>query len=148
VSAARTNGRTTSFFTTPQLYRMLRRMTTWAMVAIALAAAAPAKRSKAKKADPAAAATDAAIKSALDAEQAHIADCVVADSPQGAWSVTVKATVKINGAGQVMAADIKVEPVRPDTTRACIDKVLRAVTYPKSPAPMISISREWAFAMK
>jgi len=119
------------------------------LLLVALAAAAPAK--KAKKATPAAnAAADAAIKKALDGEQQHIADCVVAEAPQGAWSLTVKAAVSINSAGQVMGTKISFEPAAggSEKVRACVDKVLRAVSYPKSAAPLIDISREWAFAMK
>src|SRR5262245_54714448 len=118
---------------------MLQRVSAAFFIAMALAASGPVK--KQKKADPTTAVTDAAIKQAREAVQQRIADCVVEGAPQGAWAATVKATVKINSDGQVMSADIKVEPERPDRTRACIDQVLRAVKYPKNPAPLISISR-------
>ncbi len=117
------------------------------MLALALAAPAAGKK-KSARAPANTAALDAAIKQALDGGQQHIADCVVAEAPQGAWAVTVKATVKINSAGQVMSADVSFEPAKPETTRACIEKVLRGIAYPKSAAPLTSISREWSFAMK
>lgn len=119
----------------------------WLMLALALAAPAGGKK-KTAKAPASTAAADAAIKQALDAEQQHIADCVVADAPQGAWAVTVKATVKVSSAGQVLSADVSFEPAKAETTRACIEKVLRGIAYPKSPAPLTSITREWSFAMK
>lgn len=120
----------------------------WALVAVAMLGAAPAKKKAVRKADPAAAATDAAIKRALDDQQQKIADCVVADAPPGTWAKTVKATVKINSAGQVLAADVTLEPEGPVSTKECVEKVLRAVAYPRSAGPLISISRDWSFAMK
>ncbi len=115
---------------------------TWALVALAVLAAPGAK----KKASTAAA--DAAIKAALDAEQPKISECVVAGAPAGAWTKTVKATVKINSTGQVLSAEVKLEPDGPPSTRECIEKVLRAIAYPKSSGPLTSISHEWSFAMK
>ncbi|MBL8954471.1 MAG: hypothetical protein JNK82_27075 [Myxococcaceae bacterium] len=122
---------------------MLHRMA-WVLVALAVLAAPGAK----KKTPSSSAATDAAIKAALDAEQQKVADCVVSNAPPGAWSKTVTATVKINASGQVLSAEVKVEPDAPPATRECIEKVLRAIAYPKSPGPLTRISREWSFAMK
>ena len=121
-----------------------------AMLALLLAGEAGAAGAVTKKKKKAAetAAVDAAIKKALDAEQQHIADCVLEGAPPGAWAVTVRATVKVTSAGQVMSADVSFDPAKPESTRACVEKVLRGIAYPTSPAPLISISREWAFAMK
>lgn len=120
----------------------------WLFIALALVGPAAAKKKKVAAPPPDHVAADAAIKKALDAEQQNIADCVVADAPPGAWEVTVKATVKVNSAAQVMSADVSFAPSKPETTRACVEKVLRAIAYPKTAAPLISISREWSFAMK
>ena len=120
----------------------------WLFIALALVGPAAAKKKKPAPPQPDNAAADAAIRKALDAEQQAIADCVVADAPAGAWAVTVKATVRVNSAAQVMSADVSFDPAKPESTRACVEKVLRGIAYPKTTAPMISISREWSFAMK
>jgi hypothetical protein len=119
------------------------------LIALAAAAAAPARApAKKKKAAPETAAIDTAIKKALDAEQQHIADCVTANAPAPPWALTVNVKLSINGAGQVMGCDVSLEPAAVETTRACVEKALRAVSYPKSGSTLIKVSREWAFAMK
>lgn len=120
------------------------------LLALVAGAAAPAKKKTVKKAPAPADAvvTDAAIRIALDGEGQHVADCVMADAPPGAWSLTVKVKLAINSAGQLMSNEVTLEPAGPAATRACIEKVLSAVPYPKSASPLINISREWSFAMK
>ena len=48
----------------------------------------------------------------------------------------------------MLATGLTFDPSRSDKTKDCIDKVLRAITYPKSTAPMITVNHEWQFAMK
>ena len=126
-------------------------MTSRAVVLIvcAVCSIALAAKKKPAPAPSASATTEAAIKKALDGAQEQVASCVVSGAPAGKWSLTAQIKLSITGAGQIMSLKIGLtpEPAGADKTRDCVEKVLRAVAFPKSNAPLINVDREWSFSM-
>lgn len=115
-------------------------MTLSSLAAIALLAATPAK-----KKNPSNPATDAAIKKVLDGEQERVSQCIVASAPPPPWEVKVSAKLTVNAAGQVLGVAVAGAN---DAQRACLEQLLKAVTFAKSQASVTTVSREWSFALK
>lgn len=92
-------------------------------------------------------ATEVAIKKTLDSAEEKVGACVLADAPSGGWTLVVKAKLSLNSAGQLMGTTVTFKPdsSSADKTGKCIDGVLKALTWPKSGAPMINAEREWTF---
>jgi hypothetical protein len=107
----------------------------------ALLCGAPAKKKKAAAAPPN---IQTEMSKALDAEGQKIAECVVATAPDGPWSQTVKVKIQVNNRGQLFGADVTLSK-NDDKVKACVEKVLKAVTWPKHNAPLITFEREWSF---
>jgi hypothetical protein len=105
-----------------------------------LSSGAPAKKKPPPKSD-----VEASLRKALDSGQQKVADCVLSYAPDGAWSQTVKVKISINSAGQLMGSVVTMKPSS-DVARACIEKVVKALEFPKSAAPLITVEREWTFA--
>jgi hypothetical protein len=93
-------------------------------------------------------ATEVAIKKTLDSAEEKVGACVLEHAGPGGWTLVVKAKLSINSAGQLLGDTVTFTPEGPaaDKTRACIDGVLKALTWPKSPAPMVNAEREWTFS--
>lgn len=111
--------------------------------------AAPPKK---KKAVPPKAPTnlviEAAIKKTLDGAEEKVGACVLEHNGPGAWTLVVKAKLTINSAGQLMGKNLTLKPEGPaaEKVKQCIGGVLDALTYPKSPAPLMNAEREWTFS--
>lgn len=114
--------------------------------------AGPKAPGKKKKPAPAPVAAEAELKKSLDATQAAVGGCVVKGAEGGpkTWTQVVKLKVVVNGVGQVMTLDAKLEPenANAEQTKACVVKALQAATFPATHAPMVTVEREWTFAMQ
>ncbi|MFT3713650.1 MAG: hypothetical protein QM817_38825 [Archangium sp.] len=111
-----------------------------------IAFAGPTKK---KKPPPPVASVE--VKKALDERQAEVGNCVVnAEEPNTKWTQVVKVKLVLNSAGQVFSLELGIAPgnAKADATKACIDKALRAGTWPKLPSPLVTAEREWTFAMQ
>lgn len=93
---------------------------------------------------------EAAIGKVLDAAQEKVSECVLASAPDGLWTLTVHAEISINGSGQLIACRAVLDPERKGaaSTSECVEQVLRAATYPKTGAGLVTISRVWTFSMQ
>ncbi len=118
---------------------------------LALVAFAAPKKKKAPP-PPKPAVAEAEIKKTLDASQPQVAACVVKGVAGGAktWRQVVRLKVVVNGVGQVLTLEAGLEPENANapTTKACIEAVLQAATFPATHAPMVTVEREWTFAMQ
>jgi hypothetical protein len=114
----------------------------WLIALLAVPGFAAGKKARAP-------APQAAIKAQLVAlfarQQDAIARCVLEAMPEGKWTVVVRAKVTLDSAGQLMALDLEVRPAAPKIA-ACVDGVIRALSFPKSGAPMVQFEREWTFS--
>jgi len=117
--------------------------------AASLSIAAP-KKKKASPPPPPVAQEE--IKRALDASQSDVSTCVIVGIEPGlkTWSQVVKLKVAVNGVGQVLTLDAVLVPENANAakTKACVEAVLRKVTWPTTHAPMVTVEREWTFAMQ
>lgn len=117
--------------------------------AASLTFAAPKKKKVPPPPPPAA---QEEIKKALDASQSDVSQCVIVGIEPGlkTWSQVVKLKVAVNGVGQVLTLDAVLVPENANAakTKACVEAVLRKVTWPTTHAPMVTVEREWTFAMQ
>lgn len=117
-----------------------------------LALAGPKTSKKKKAAPPPPPAAEAEMKKALDATQAKVGGCVVAGVEPGVktWTQVVKLKVVVNGVGQLMSLDTALVPENASAakTKSCIEDALKAATFPTTHAPMVTLEREWTFAMQ
>jgi hypothetical protein len=107
------------------------------------------KKPPPKKAPPPVASVE--VARALDERQTEVGNCVVsAEAPGTKWTQVVKVKLVLNSAGQVFSLDLGLDPgnAKSQTTKECIDKALRAGTWPKLPSPLVTAEREWTFAMQ
>lgn len=117
---------------------------------VAVAGPPNPKKKSAKKPPPVPVAS-AEVARALDERQAEVGGCVVSGEEAGAkWTEVVKVKLVLNSAGQVFSLDLDLVPgnAKSAATKECIDKALRAGTWPKLPSPMVTAEREWTFAMQ
>ena len=98
---------------------------------------------------PAASKADEAVGDVLGAQQEAIVDCVVstagADTQADGWKQHIKVTVVIKHGGVLFTADTALEPETPksEAMKTCIDKVVRALTWPPTDAAMLSFEKSW-----
>ena len=98
---------------------------------------------------PAASKADEAVGDALGAQQEAIVDCVVstagADTQAEGWKQNLKVTVVIKHGGVLFTVDTVLEPetAKSEATKACIDTVVRGLTWPPTDAAMLSFEKSW-----
>ena len=114
------------------------------LVTSAMVLAAPKKKQKAPPPSPAA---EAEVKKALDTAQEKVGTCVVNGAGPGSWTRVVRVKLVLNGVGQVLSLDTTLEPPHPQT-RQCVEEAVRAVTFPRTHAPVVNAEREWTFRME
>lgn len=121
------------------------------------AAAAPADKKpapaakKGKKKPPPPPAASVEVAKALDERQGEVGGCVVSgEEANTKWTEVVKVKLVLNSQGQVFSLDLGIAPgnAKSEATKQCIDKALRAGTWPKLPSPLVTAEREWTFAMQ
>lgn len=113
--------------------------------------AAPKKKAAPKKVEAPPPATSPELFAALDHLQPAVGQCVVNGQPEnGAWTQVLTVKLTLTGAGQVFAADLSFEPAneKSDEVHACVDKVLRSFEWPRTPAPLVVVQRDWTFKME
>jgi hypothetical protein len=99
---------------------------------------------------PAASKADEAVRAVLASQQEGIVGCVVsaagADTQAEGWKQSIKVTVVLKHGGALFAVDTVLDPEGPKSgeVKACIDKVVRGVTWPATDAPLLSLERSWA----
>lgn len=128
----------------------LRRLSVFALVLVAAGAFAQSKKPKSKKKappPPPEQVTKVEVALLLDGVQDRVATCVLDGAGEGPLNQQVVVGVTLNGVGQLMAADVKLAPAndKAATTRACIEGVVRGLTFPKTGAPLVTAEREWIF---
>ena len=98
---------------------------------------------------PAASKSDAAVSEALSEHQQTIIDCVVNlagnDTQADGWKQTIKVTAVIKRGGALFTVDTVLDPETPKAPamKECIEKAVRAVTWPPTDAEMLSFERSW-----
>jgi hypothetical protein len=119
------------------------------LMLLALLAAPPKKKPKAKPAPPPSA-VELEIKRTLDAAEAKVGACVLDNAPPGPISLKVKANLTLNSAGQLLGRDLTLTPDGPanEKTKTCIAAVLDGLTWPKANGPLVKAEREWSFEAK
>ncbi len=119
-------------------------------VAVPVALAAPKKKRPPPPPKPVAAEVE--IKRVLDGTQDQVSSCVIHGLEPGAkvWTQVVRLKVVVNGVGQVLTLGAVLDPENGNAakTKACIEAVLKAATFPTTHAPMVTVEREWTFAMQ
>lgn len=90
-----------------------------------------------------------ALHNTLNTRRNEIQECAVKYAlEQGADRADITTQVTINSAGQVVDSrtTVTVEGGDGDQVKACVDKVLRAIRFPRNDAPLIHIERTWTVA--
>lgn len=96
--------------------------------------------------------TDAAVGEVLGAQQQPIIDCVLniagADTDAPGWKQAIKVKVVIKKGGELFTVDTTLDPDGPkrDATQACIEKVVRGITWPVTDAAMLSFEKDWTLS--
>lgn len=129
---------------------LLRRVSLLALVllsASALAQSKPKKKSKKAPPPPPAQVTKVEVALLLDGVQDQVANCVLEGAGDGAINQQVVVGVTLNGVGQLMASEVKLQPENAQAakTRGCIDAVVKGISFPKTGAPLVTAEREWTF---
>jgi hypothetical protein len=130
---------------------MSSRLTWLSMLCATLAFAGPTPKKPSKKKAPPPPVASVEVTRALDDHQAAVGGCVVdAAAPGTKWTQVVKVKLVLNSAGQVFSLDLALDPAtdKAGQVKECIDKALRAGTWPKVASPMVTAEREWTFAMQ
>lgn len=133
-------------------------------VATAAAADAPAAAKDAKPKDPAKGkgkgkgkgkkpkGTAATLSQMLTDKSSLVQDCAVQHGlDKGADRVDVSTKVTINNRGQVISINTNVHLDKGDggpKVKDCVDSLIRAISFPPSEAPLITIDRNWTVASK
>lgn len=113
--------------------------------------AGPPKKAAGKKKPPPPPVASVELAKALDERQGEVGGCVVSgEEPNTKWTEVLKVKLVLNSQGQVFSLDLAIAPgnAKSEATKQCIDKALRAGTWPKVSAPMVTAEREWTFAMQ
>lgn len=124
-----------------------------ALVLASVSLAAPKKKKVVPPPAPTPAANIAlqvALKKTLDGAEQQVGACVLDNAPTGAFTLSAKAAISINHAGQLMGTTIsfKPEPAAAEKIRKCMEAVMQGLTWPRSLAPLVSAEREWTFEVK
>jgi hypothetical protein len=105
-------------------------------------AAAAKKKKKAPKAAP-----QAQMSEALNARRDEIQTCAIKHAlERGATRVDIVTKVTINGRGQVLDSRTTVNVTGGDgeQVRTCVEGVIKGIKFPQSPAPLVTIERNWS----
>jgi hypothetical protein len=117
------------------------------LVALLVALPAGAGKKKAKK--PGRVPPEAALQSTLNEKRDDIQRCAIEHAlAQGASRVEVTTRVTVNNRGQVLDCRVTVSVTGGDgeQVRSCVDKVIRAIHFPRFDAPLLHIERNWTIA--
>lgn len=93
-----------------------------------------------------------AVKATLSSIQRDVRSCVVdneADRP-GEWKQTVRIKVTLDVNGAVMENKVELEPQTADAadTRACVEALVKSLSWPAPGTPLTIVEREWTYAFK
>lgn len=119
-----------------------------ALMSLVLMAGADVAAAKKKKARVAPPSIQEAIGRVLDGRGEAISDCVMKNAVnKGAAKVDVSAHLLINNHGQLFECSLTVKTDKGDGAllTTCVEQALKAVAYPKSASPLISVDRAWHF---
>jgi hypothetical protein len=120
-------------------------------------AAAPAKpkapgKPKSKSKGKRQKGTAATLSQMLTDKSSLVQDCAVQHGlDKGADRVDVATKVTINNRGQVISINTNVHLDKGDggpKVKDCVDTLIRAISFPPSEAPLITIDRNWTVASK
>ncbi len=111
--------------------------------------AAPKSKAPTVAIDPA---KQEAVKTTLSSIARDVRLCVVDNEAErkGEWKQTVRVKVTLDVNGAVLENNVELEPESADApnTRACVEALVKSLSWPAPGTPLTVVERDWTWAFK